>query len=425
MATGIKYIDRNILSFTMIDDGFRKAMLGLSSDEELTVGLIDRFKIRMGYVDASFKLAYAMGFVLMGYLIDKVKVKKGYSLAIMIWSMAGMVVALVNNFRVLSIVRFIFGFGESANFPAAIKTIAEWFPKKERSFATGIYNAGANVGIMATALLVPQLIIHLGWRWSFLCTGVLGILLLGCWWSIYKPPADHPKLGRKELDHIQSDGEEVHDQVNVPWKSLLKERGAWAIAVGKFLTDPIWWFYLTWLPDFFNSNEALDQKLDLTGLALPFIFIYFTSDLGSVFFGWLSGKFIHLGWSLNRSRKTTLLICALLVVPLMLAAKVSNLYVAMILIALAAAAHQGWSANILTLSSDIFPKKVVGSVVGLAGMIGAIGGAIFAALAGLILVQWGYLPIFMIASVSYLLALGIIHLLIPKIGANREIRNVN
>lgn len=418
MATAIKYIDRNVLSFTMIDEGFRKAMLGLSPSDPLTASFIDYFKIQMGYVDASFKLAYAMGFVLMGYLIDKVRVKKGYSLAIIIWSFAGMVTALVNHFRGLSIVRFVFGFGESANFPAAIKTIAEWFPKKERSFATGIYNAGANVGIMATALLVPQLIIHLGWRWSFLCTGLLGIILLACWWWIYKPPGDQPKLGQVELDYIQSDGDEGEEKIHVPWKSLLKKRGAWAIAIGKFLTDPIWWFYLTWLPDFFNSNEALDQKLDLTGLALPFIFIYFTSDLGSIFFGWLSGKFINLGWSVNRSRKITLFICALLVVPLMFAAKVSNVYVAMVLVALAAAAHQGWSANLFTLSSDIFPKKVVGSVVGLAGMVGAIGGTIFAALAGLILVNWGYFPVFIIASTSYLLALGIIHLLVPRIQAN-------
>ncbi|QDH80221.1 MFS transporter [Echinicola soli] len=415
LATAVKYIDRNVLSFTMIDEGFRREMLNVSESSPLSADLIGRFKILMGYVDASFKFAYAIGFVLMGYFIDRVLVKKGYSIAIAIWSFAGIVTAFVSSFRGLSITRFAFGFGESANFPAAIKTIAEWFPKKERSFATGIYNAGANVGIMATALIVPALIINLGWRWSFLCTGLLGVILLICWRMIYRPLKAHPKVNAEEQEYINSDKEIESDNAKVPWKSLMKTRGAWAIALGKFFTDPVWWFYLTWLPDFFNSNEALETKLNLSGLALPFIFIYFTSDLGSVFFGWLSGKFISMGWSVNKSRKLTLLLCALLVVPLMFAAKVSNVYLAMVLVALAAAAHQGWSANLFTLSSDIFPKRVVGSVVGLAGMVGGIGGTIFAAFAGIILVNWGYFPIFIMASASYLIALLIIHLLVPRI----------
>ncbi|GGF31141.1 hexuronate transporter [Echinicola rosea] len=416
MATAIKYIDRNVLSFTMIDEGFRREMLNVPESSPLTADLIGRFKVLMGYVDASFKFAYAIGFVLMGYFIDRVLVKKGYSIAIAIWSFAGIATAFVSSFRGLSITRFVFGFGESANFPAAIKTIAEWFPKKERSFATGIYNAGANVGIMATALIVPALIIHLGWRWSFLCTGVLGVMLLVCWRLIYRPLASHPQVSAEEQQYIESDHAPASNNTKVPWKNLLKTRGAWAIALGKFFTDPIWWFYLTWLPDFFNSNEALETKLDLTGLALPFIVIYFTSDLGSVFFGWLSGKFISMGWTVNKSRKVTLLLCALLVVPLIFAAKVANVHLAMVLVAIAAAAHQGWSANLFTLSSDIFPKRVVGSVVGLAGMVGGIGGTIFAAFAGIILVNWGYFPIFMMASASYLIALLIIHLLVPRIG---------
>ncbi|WP_394370944.1 MFS transporter [Echinicola marina] len=397
----------------MIDTSFRKAMLGLDTEGSLSQDLIDQFRVKMGYVDASFKFAYAMGFVLMGYLIDQIKVKRGYGLAMLIWSLAGVFTSFVNSFKGLGTMRFIFGFGESANFPAAIKTIAEWFPKNERSFATGIYNAGANVGIMITVFMVPVLIIHLGWRWSFLLTGLLGIFLLMGWWWIYKSPMENSGIQNEDLKLIKvtDDDSEEH----VPWRSLLRKRGTWAIAIGKFMTDPIWWFYLTWLPDFFNSNDALDNKLELTGLALPFIFIYFISDLGSILFGWLSGKMIKRGWSVNKSRKTILLICALLVLPLILAARISNLYLVICLVAIAAAAHQGWSANLLTLSSDIFPKKVVGSVVGLAGMMGAMGGTLFAAFAGLVLVKWGYLPIFVFASVTYLMALILIHILVPDI----------
>lgn len=245
LATAIKYIDRNVLSFTMIDEGFRREMLGVSDTTALSSELIGKFKILMGYVDASFKFAYAIGFVLMGYFIDRVLVRKGYSIAIAIWSLAGIVTAFVSSFRGLSFTRFVFGFGESANFPAAIKTIAEWFPKKERSFATGIYNAGANVGIMATVLIVPALILNLGWRWSFLCTGLLGLVLLACWLLIYKPPKAHPKVSQDEQEHIHADEESEHEAEKVPWKDLLKTKGAWAIALGKFLTDPIWWFYLT------------------------------------------------------------------------------------------------------------------------------------------------------------------------------------
>ncbi|GGZ15882.1 hexuronate transporter [Echinicola pacifica] len=414
LATAIKYIDRNVLSFTMIDESFRRELLGLPIDEPLTSALINSFKIKMGYVDASFKAAYALGFVIMGYLMDRLRVRKGYSLAIGLWSLAALATAFVGNFRSLSIARFGFGFGESANFPAAIKTIAEWFPKKERGLATGIYNAGANMGILATVFLVPFMISNFGWKASFLMTGFLGLILLTLWRWVYYEPNQHPYIRQEELDHIHSD-QDMAAKRTLRWREFIKHRGAWAVAIGKFLTDPIWWFYLTWLPDFFNSNEALDTKLELTGLALPFIVIYLSSDIGSIFFGWLSGKFLAMGWSVNKSRKTTLLICALLVIPLMLAALTSNIYIAIPLVALAAAAHQGWSATILTLSSDIFPKAVVGSVVGIAGMVGAIGGTIFAALAGWIIVIYGYFPLFVFASSAYLLAFLAVHLLVPTI----------
>lgn len=270
------------------------------------------------------------------------------------------------------------------------------------------------MGILATVFLVPFMISNFGWKASFLMTGFLGLILLTLWRWVYYEPNQHPHIRQEELDHIHSD-QDMAAKRTLRWREFIKHRGAWAVAIGKFLTDPIWWFYLTWLPDFFNSNEALDTKLELTGLALPFIVIYLSSDIGSIFFGWLSGKFLAMGWSVNKSRKTTLLICALLVIPLMLAALTSNIYIAIPLVALAAAAHQGWSATILTLSSDIFPKAVVGSVVGIAGMVGAIGGTIFAALAGWIIVIYGYFPLFVFASSAYLLAFLAVHLLVPTI----------
>ncbi len=424
-ATAINYIDRNVLSFTMIDDLFRKEMLGLAPDAELTVEAQNRFREMMGYVDAAFKLAYGAGFLLIGYIIDKIGTKKGYAFAITVWSLAGIFNAFVGSMRGLSITRFMLGLGEAGNFPSAIKTVAEWFPKKERSFATGIFNAGSNVGIIATAIAVPWITVTYGWRVSFIVTGLLGFILLIFWWLMYKTPENHPKVSQAELDYIRSDQDEDTTPVQkLSWGKVITYKETWAFAIGKFMTDPIWWFYLTWLPDFFNSNEALDTKLDLKSIGIPFLIIYIISDLGSVFFGWVATRLINNGWSVNRARKITMLICALCVVPIVFASTTSNIYIAIALISLAAAAHQGWSANIFTLSSDLFPKQAVGSVVGIGGMLGAVGGAIFAAMAGIIRVQFGYVPLFIIAGSAYLLALAVIHLITPRLEMvkNKELK---
>ena len=413
-ATTINYIDRNVLSFTMIDEFFRKEMLGLPADAVLSQADLDRFKEMMGYVDAVFKLAYGLGFLLVGYLIDRIGTKKGYAICIAVWSMAGVCNAFVGSLRGLSLTRFMLGLGESGNFPSAIKTVAEWFPRKERSFATGIFNAGSNVGIIVTALAVPWMTIQFGWRVSFIVTGLLGFIIFFFWWRMYRQPDNHPKVSAEELEHIKSDTE-AESTERMSWRKVITYKQTWAFAVGKFLTDPIWWFYLTWLPDFFNSNEALDQKLDLKNIGLPFVIIYLISDFGSIFFGWLSSRFIQMGWSVNRARKTTMLICALCVVPIVFAATTSNIYVAVALIALATSAHQGWSANIFTLTSDMFPKQAVGSVVGVGGMLGAVGGTLFAAGAGVIRVKFGYMPLFISAAVAYLAALLIIQLIVPRL----------
>jgi ACS family hexuronate transporter-like MFS transporter len=340
----------------MIDVGFKKEMMGISSDAPLSKAVNDAFKIQMGYVDSAFKFTYAFGFLGMGWLIDRIGTKRGFSLGILLWSVAASLHAMAGSMQSLRWFRAFLGIGEAANFPAAIKTVSEWFPRKERALATGIFNAGANVGVTITALAVPYLTTQYGWKASFLVTGALGFVLLIAWRTFYFKPENHQALSAQEWAYIQSvnQGEEVlEDEPKIPRLQLLKFRQTWAFAIGKFMADPIWWFYLTWLPDFFNSNEALDQKLDLKTIGLPFLVIYIVSDIGSVFFGWLSSRFLRMGWSLNRARKTTLLICALCVVPISLASTTHSIYVATAVISLATAAHTGWAAN-MSPSQQIF-----------------------------------------------------------------------
>jgi ACS family hexuronate transporter-like MFS transporter len=304
--------------------------------------------------------------------------------------------------------------GEAGNFPAAIKTVSEWFPKKERSFATGVFNAGANVGIILTALFVPLIIAQWGWRASFIVTGAIGILVLFWWLAIYRKPAEHPKLSAAELAYIQQDGSPDTEKP-VKWRELVKYRATWAFAIPKFMTDAIWWFYLTWLPTFFNSNPAFPTKLDLKQVGIPFLVIYLISDFGSIFFGWLATRFIGMGWSVNKARKVTMLICACCVVPIVFASITSNIVLAIALISLATAAHQGWSANLFTTVSDQFPRRAVGSVVGIGGLMGGLGGALLAAKVGFIINTGGYVPLFAIAASAYLLALVIMQVLSPRL----------
>ncbi len=414
-ATTINYIDRNVLSFTMIDESFRKTMLGLPESATLTESDVNLFKELMGYVDAAFKTAYAVGFLLVGWFIDKVGTRVGFSWSIFIWSLAGIGNAFVNSIRGLGFTRFILGIGEAGNFPSASKSVAEWFPKRERSLAIGIVNAGSNVGVIATAFAVPYLTLHYGWRISFIATGLLGLILILLWLRIYKKPEEHKSISKSELDYINSDRDRVTpENTKVSWGKLLTYKQTWALAACKFFPDPIWYFYLTWLPDFFNSSESLNQKLDLKNMGLPFLLIYLFSDFGSVYFGWLSTRFLNLGWEIGRARKTTMLICAICVVPIFFASITGNIYVAVGLIALATAAHQGWSAHVYTMGSDLFPKNNVSSVIGIGGMFGAVSGILLASTAGIIRVKFGYLPLFIMAGTNYLLALAIVQFLLPK-----------
>ena len=304
------------------------------------------------------------------------------------------------------------GIGEAANFPAAIKTVAEWFPKKERALATGIFNAGTNVGAIVAPLAVPWIAINLGWQWAFILTGAIGFVWLLFWLPKYRRPEEHLKLSSAELAYIQSDPPDP-PAARIPWVQLIPHRQTCAFAIGKYLTDPIWWFYLYWIPNFLRQNHGLD----LSTVGPPLIAIYLIADVGSIGGGWLSSTLIKRGWTINRARKTAMLVCALSVTPIIFAAQASNLWVAVGLIGLAAAAHQGWSANIFTMTSDMFPRRAVGSVVGLGGMAGAMGGATMAVLTGYILERTGgnYMIIFGIAASAYLVALLIIHLLTPRL----------
>lgn len=416
-ATTINYVDRNVLSFVMADDSFRASMLGLPEGTILTEEQHKEFISQYGKVDSVFKFAYALGFILMGWYIDKVGVKKGYFTAILIWATSAISHSLIGNFKQLSLVRFFLGLGEAGNFPSAIKTVAEWFPVKERSKAVGIFNAGANIGIILTAASVPFIIGHFGWKLTFLVSSSLGFLLLLLWSLVYKKPDEHPKISKDELAYIKADDLTTEDETSTTrkatWLQLLGLRQTWAFALGKFFTDMIWWFYLGFLPDFFKKTGAF--SLNLKQLSGPFIVIYLVSDGGSVLFGWLSSKLISKGWSPNNARKFTMLICALCVVPVYFASQTTSLYIAVGLIALAAAAHQGWSANLFSTCTDMFPKSAVSSVTGIGGMFGAIGGVIFSFNAGSIAAEYGYTPLFLIASGAYIFALIILHSLAPKL----------
>jgi ACS family hexuronate transporter-like MFS transporter len=421
LATTINYIDRNVFSFTMLDETFRHQMLGIPLGQPLTEADMALFREKMSHLDAIFKYCYAFGFLLAGWLIDRIGIRRGYAVGIGGWSIAAVMHGLVHTVTGMGWARGLLGVGEATNFPSAIKTVSEWFPKKERSFATGIFNAGANVGIIITALCVPFIIAHWGWRASFIVTGAVGVFVLFWWLSIYRAPEDHPKLSKEELAHIRQDGPPDSGKP-AKWREILGYRATWAFAIPKFMTDAIWWFYLTWLPTFFNSNPAFDTKLNLKQVGIPFLVIYLVSDFGSIFFGWLATKFIGMGWSVNKARKVTMLICACCVVPIVFASMTSSITLAIALIALATAAHQGWSANLFTTVADQFPRRAVGSVVGIGGLAGGLGGALLAAKVGFIINTGGYVPLFAIAAFAYLAALLVLHTLAPKL-ATVELRS--
>ena len=395
-ATTVNYIDRQVLGI-------------LAKDLKIAIGWTE---VDYGNIVAAFNAAYAFGLLMAGRLMDRVGTRVGYALAIVWWSLAAMGHALARTPFGFGVARAALGVGEAGNFPAAIKTVAEWFPKKERAFATGLFNAGSNVGAIVAPLTVPWIAQHLGWRWAFIITGAIGFAWLLFWLPTYRRPQEHPKVSDAELAHIQSDPPDP-PAAKIPWVRLIPHRQTSAFAIGKYLTDPVWWFYLYWIPTFFREQYGLN----LLEIGWPLVIIYVIADAGSIGGGWLSSTFIKRGWTINRARKTAMLICAIAVTPIVFASHIKNIWVAAVLIGFAAAAHQGWSCNLFTTTSDMFPRNAVGSVVGIGGMAGALGGATMAVAVGYILQTTGknYSIVFMIAGTLYLIALALIHFLVPRL----------
>ncbi len=398
LATTINYLDRQVLG--ILAPPLQKELGWSESD--------------YGWIATAFTGAYAAGQLIVGGLMDLLGTRTGFSLAVVCWSLAAMGHALARSALGFGVARFALGLSESGNFPAAIKTVAEWFPRSERALATGIFNSGSNVGAIVAPLVVPWIATRYGWRWAFVITGATGFAWLAGWLAIYRRPEEHPRLSRGELAHIRSDP--VEPTFRIPWVRLLRHRQTWAFAAGKFFTDPIWWFFLFWLPKFLDQTYGIT----LLGLGPPLVVVYLAADLGSIGGGWISSTLIRRGWSVNAGRKTAMLACALAVVPIVLVARASSLWVAVGLISLATAAHQGWSANLYTLVSDSFPRRAVASVVGIGGFTGSAGGMMIATATGYLL-EWtgSYVPIFFVAASAYLIALAVIHILVPDLRAAR------
>ncbi|HMA54769.1 MAG TPA: MFS transporter [Acidobacteriota bacterium] len=395
-ATTVNYIDRQIL-------GLLAPLL------QKEIGWTE---LQYSYIVTAFQAAYALGLIVFGWAVDKFGTRLGYSASVVVWSLAAAAHALARTVFGFGAARAALGAAEAGNFPAAIKTVAEWFPKKERALATGLFNSGANFGAVIAPAVVPWLTVTFGWPAAFVATGALGFLWLVFWLVLYERPERKKRLSSGELAYILSDPPETAT-ARIPWRALLRHRQTWAFVLGKFLTDPIWWFYLYWLPKFLNAKHGLT----ITSLGIPLIVIYTMTSIGSVGGGWLSSRLIRRGWTVNRSRKAAMLLCAVCVVPIVTVSRTADLWTAVLIIGLAAAAHQGWSANIFTIASDMFPKRAVGSIVGLGGMAGAAGGLLFSPLIGFVLERThnNYLIPFLVSGSVYLLAFAIIQALAPRL----------
>lgn len=395
-ATTINYIDRQVIG-----------ILAPQLQQQFGWSEAD-----YGFIIMAFQIAYAVGLISMGNLLDKIGTRLGYIISISLWSLAGIVHATAGSVFSFSAARFALGIGQSANFPAAVKTVAEWFPKKERALATGIFNSGSNLGAILTPLLIPFIALKWGWEWAFIGTGALGFVWLIFWIRLYHKPESEKMLTETERVHILQDDKE-QEGAKLSWRAILSLKQTWGICIARFLTDPIWWFFLYWVPKFLYANH----QIDLTNIGLPLIVIYVVSMGGSVFGGWMSSFLIRRGKSSLKARKQTIFLMAMLVVPIFFASLTSSLWVAVILISMATFAHQGYAANIFTVVSDIFPKNAVGSVTGLAGFAGAAGGVLFSGAVGLILQFTGsYYVIFAIAGAAYLICWLSLIMLVPDKG---------
>jgi ACS family hexuronate transporter-like MFS transporter len=403
-ATAVNYIDRQMIG-----------LLKPTMMQDPSLGMNERT-----YADIVvwFQVAYAIGYLGFGKVVDAVGARLGYAAAVVIWTIAHVAHGGAYSVTQFALARFGLGIGESGNFPAGVKAVATWFPQKERAFAVGIFNAGSNVGAIVAPLLCFMLVPMVGWRMTFIVTGIFGLLWLVAWLAMYRDqPRAHPRVSAGEVAHIEQDPADPEVKTPGLWLRLLATRETWAFALGKFFIDPIWWFYLFWLPGFLSKQYGVDLTTWKTATAaLALGAIYLISDVGSVAGGWLSGRLMKSGMSVNKARKITMLICAFFVLPVMFATSVPNLWVSVLIIGIAAAAHQGFSANLYTLPSDTFPRFAVGAVIGIGGTVGAIGGALFSKYSGDVLDRLGtYAPLFIAAGAAYFLALLAVHILSPRL----------
>ena len=399
-ATTINYIDRQVI-------GLLKPYI----QDDLHWSETD-----YGYIVTAFQIAYAIGMLACGRLLDKVGSKLGYSIAIIVWSLGAVLHAAVRSVMGFGVARAVLGLGEAGNFPAAVKTIAEWFPKKDRAYATGLFNSGSTIGAIIAPIIVVGITLQWGWRWAFIITGLLGFIWVIAWWLVYKSPHENPKVNAAELAYIQSDEEKEDEEAEqaqgnkVTWKRLFQFKQTYAIVFSRFVTDWVWWFFLFWTPDFLNKTHGVDLKATV----LPLIIIYFMSSIGGIYGGAVSSRFIKAGKSIDFARKTTILIFALLVLPLNAVPYIHNIWIVVLIIGLATSTHQAWASNIFTIVSDVYPKHVVASMTGISSVGGAIGCALASSFVGFIL-EWtgSYATIFMIASCMYLLAWLTLKLFVP------------
>ena len=406
-ATTINYLDRQVIS--LLKDDYLEPLFKWTESDYANIVV-------------AFQLAYAIGMLGVGWVIDKVGTKLGYAISLAVWSLAAIGHAFARNTFGFLTARASLGISESGNFPAAIKTVAEWFPKKERALATGLFNSGANVGAIVAPLTVPFIALSFGWQWAFIITGAIGLIWLIFWILIYEIPKKHKKLSKEEYEYINSDKSEEgnNNTEKVSWLNLLTYRQTWAFFIGKFLTDPVWWFFLFWLPSFLNKQYGMTK----TDVAFPIALVYTMTTFGSIFGGWLSGYLINRGWPVYKARSTAMLSFALCVLPVVSAQALGEYshWYAVLIIGLAASAHQAWSANLFTTVSDMFPKKAVGSVTGIGGMAGAVGGILIAKLAGALLdhfkalgnIETGYYIMFIICGLLYITAWMIFNFMAPK-----------
>ncbi len=395
-ATTINYIDRQVL-------GLLKPYIS----DDINLGDDD-----YGYIVTSFQVAYAIGLIYCGHFIDRIGTRLGYVWSIVVWSVAAMAHAFARGVVSFSVARFVLGIGEAANFPAAVKTTAYWFPKKERALASGLFNSGSSIGAIIAPVIVAGITVTWGWQWAFIVTGSLGFIWVIFWLIFYHVPDKHPKISGAELEYIHQDQEPAEGDIKIKWSTYLKYKQTIAICVTRFISDWVWWFFLFWTPDYLNKTHGVNIK----EIVLPLIIIYAMAAVGGIGGGWISYAFIRKGRTIDFSRKAAILICALIILPVMFVTQTHNIWIAVILIALAAGGHQGWASSIFTIVSDIYPKEAVGSMIGLSGFAGAIGGALSATFIGLLLDKTGsYFLIFLVASSVYLVNWLILRIFIPKI----------